>query len=299
MNLFFFLNIFSNSVLLDENDINFEISCQKFVLEFLAELETIIPNFESSPVQHRLIEGAKIIRERYLNNPSQLYKHLQDCLMYEKQMLHVGVAATIFSGDQEQILLRGEIQRLLALVTANYDLNKQITQEFETFSIQYHDFSKNSILENFPQESEEKKKERLRLKGEDMNRIYSSLLTHILTLTEKFRDVLNDTKDCLEKIIIKHLATWKTNQGLTGNGAKIFDNLNVIQEWFEQLSDIIWSTREQIRLLNQTQVKLNPPQLVNYSEQFLKQTTDLLSLLITNAFVIEKQPPQVMKTNTR
>lgn len=278
---------------------NFEISCQKFVVEFLTELETVIPTFDNQPVQHRLIEGAKIIRERYMNNPSQLYKHLQDCLLYEKQMLHVGVTATIFAGDQEQMLLRGELQRLLATVTTNYDLNKQITQEFETFSIHYHNLSKNSILENFPQESEEKKKERLRLKGEDMNRIYSSLLEHILNLTENFRDVLNDTKDCLEKVIMKHLVTWKTNQGLTGNGAKIFDNLNVIQEWFEQLSDIIWSTREQIRLLNQIQAKLNPPQLVNYSEQFLKQTTELLTLLITNAFVIEKQPPQVMKTNTR
>lgn len=284
---------------MDENDINFEISCQKFVVEFLTELESVIPNYDNLPFQHRLIEGAKTIRDRYLNNPSQLYKHLQDCLLYEKQMLHAGVSTTIFAGDQEQMLLRGEMQRLIATVTTNYDLNKQITQEFETFSIQYHDFSKNSILENFPQESEEKKKERLRLKSEDMNRIYSSLLAHILNLTGKFRDVLNDTKDCLEKVILKHLATWKTNQGLTGNGAKIFDNLNLIQEWFEQLSDIIWSTREQIRLFNQTQVKLNPPQLVNYSEQFLKQTTDLLTLLITNAFVIEKQPPQVMKTNTR
>lgn len=282
---------------MDENDLNFEISCQKFVVEFLTGLETLIPTYHNQPVQHRLIEGDKLIRERYLNNPSQLYKHLQDCLLYEKQMLHVGVAATIFAGDQEQILLRGKIQRLLAKVTINFDLNKQITQEFDTFSIQFHDFSKNRMLD-FPQETEEKKNERLRLKNEDMHRIYNSIVSHIFNLTEKFCDVLNDTKDCLEIVIVKHLATWKTNQGLRGNGAVIFDNLKIIQEWFEHLSDIIWSTREQIRLLNQTQIKFNP-QLDNKSEQFLKQITDLLTLLITNAFIIEKQPPQVMKTNTR
>lgn len=274
------------------------------MIDFLNELDRRIPQYEGSPIQHRLLEQAKIIRERYTqHNSTQLYLQLRACLLNEKQLLSASsdISPMIMCEDQEQIALRRDIEHLLSMVTTNYETNKQITQEFETFSIQFHDCSKNNVLDINYTENPEKKKELNRLRNEQIERLYTILLGHILNLVEQFRDVLTATKLCLEKVISKYLAAWKTNQGLAGNGAKFYDNLGIIQEWFEKLSDIIWSTREQIRLLSKTKQSLTtyPPNLIDYLPQFLEQTTDLLTMLITNAFVIEKQPPQVMKTNTR
>ncbi|KAG6462568.1 hypothetical protein O3G_MSEX013341 [Manduca sexta] len=80
-------------------------------------------------------------------------------------------------------------------------------------------------------------------------------------------------------------------------------NLNTIQEWCELLADLIWSTRQQVnnvtRINTKTIVELRQPHLAEMLDDMSKQVTGLLSTLVTSTFVIEKQPPQVMKTNTR
>lgn len=44
---------------------------------------------------------------------------------------------------------------------------------------------------------------------------------------------------------------------------------------------------------------IRSPQLLCFNACVISQVTQLLSSLVTSTFIVEKQPPQVMKTNTR
>lgn len=59
--------------------------------------------------------------------------------------------------------------------------------------------------------------------------------------------------------------------------------------------------RQQIKEAERLKQKLSldPPGMTDVLPQLNAQITQLLSSLVTSTFIIEKQPPQVMKTNTR
>ena len=63
---------------------------------------------------------------------------------------------------------------------------------------------------------------------------------------------------------------------------------------------VIWTTRQHVKDLERLKSGLQDNSSVPISTQQLTgEITDLLSNLVTGTFIIEKQPPQVMKTNTR
>ena len=78
-------------------------------------------------------------------------------------------------------------------------------------------------------------------------------------------------------------------------------NLEAVQEWCESLAELIWLNREQVKEADHLKNKfaLDPPGVQDILPTVNAQVTSLLSTLVTNTFIIEKQPPQVMKTNTR
>ena len=66
------------------------------------------------------------------------------------------------------------------------------------------------------------------------------------------------------------------------------------------LSRFSRTMRQQVRQLEGLREKLGDPQNTNnILPELLGGVTELLSNLVTGTFIIEKQPPQVMKTNTR
>lgn len=67
------------------------------------------------------------------------------------------------------------------------------------------------------------------------------------------------------------------------------------------MAELIWLNRQQIKEVDRLKQKLalDPPGVPDVLPQLLAEITQLLSTLVTSTFIIEKQPPQVMKTNTR
>lgn len=59
--------------------------------------------------------------------------------------------------------------------------------------------------------------------------------------------------------------------------------------------------RQQIKEAERLKQKLalDPPGVTDVLPELNIRITQLLSSLVTSTFIIEKQPPQVMKTNTR
>lgn len=77
--------------------------------------------------------------------------------------------------------------------------------------------------------------------------------------------------------------------------------MDSIQEWCESLAELIWLNRQQIKEAERLKQKFGfePPGMQDVFTNLNSQITQLLSSLVTSTFIIEKQPPQVMKTNTR
>lgn len=67
------------------------------------------------------------------------------------------------------------------------------------------------------------------------------------------------------------------------------------------MAELIWLNRQQIKEAERLKQKfaLEPPGMQDILPTLNSQITQLLSSLVTSTFIIEKQPPQVMKTNTR
>lgn len=133
------------------------------------------------------------------------------------------------------------------------------------------------------------------------------LLRSTMNTINKSRDELfpsfNTTVEMLvemQKIIVhQRLGRWQRDQALNGNanGDINVATLNQIQLWFESLSEQIWSTRSAVDVMRTcTFASSIQPDIF---EAPYDELTTLLKNLIVSGFIVEKQPPQVMKTNTR
>uniref|UniRef100_A0AAR2J324 Signal transducer and activator of transcription n=1 Tax=Pygocentrus nattereri TaxID=42514 RepID=A0AAR2J324_PYGNA len=101
-------------------------------------------------------------------------------------------------------------------------------------------------------------------------------------------------------IVDDELIQWKRRQQLAGNGGPAEGSLDILQSWCEKLADMIWQNRQQIRRVEHLTQQLPIP---GPTEELLKElnstVTDVISALVTSTFIIEKQPPQVLKTQTK
>nr|CAD7568073.1 unnamed protein product [Timema californicum] len=134
-----------------------------------------------------------------------------------------------------------------------------------------------------------------------LNQKVSGLMQLRLTLVDKLKDTITHLNTLQSRVLDDELIRWKREQQLQGNGAQFPSNLDNIQEWCESLAEIIWLNRQQIKEADRLKLKLalDPPGVADMLPSLNSQITQLLSSLVTSTFIIEKQPPQVMKTNTR
>eukprot|EP00095_Tigriopus_kingsejongensis_P006372 maker-scaffold42_size484952-snap-gene-3.26 protein:Tk06372 transcript:maker-scaffold42_size484952-snap-gene-3.26-mRNA-1 annotation:"signal transducer and activator of transcription 5b" len=138
--------------------------------------------------------------------------------------------------------------------------------------------------------------------AEELRQSFSSLKVKISSILNCHLEKIKQIKDVQYRILEQELNKWKRDQQLSGNGAPFPNNIDQIQKWCEDCAEIIWLNRSQVRHLEKIQESVNIPAheiptslLPELSEGY----THLLDTLVKSSFVIEKQPPQVLKTNTR
>uniref|UniRef100_A0A1A8SIN4 Signal transducer and activator of transcription n=1 Tax=Nothobranchius rachovii TaxID=451742 RepID=A0A1A8SIN4_9TELE len=101
-------------------------------------------------------------------------------------------------------------------------------------------------------------------------------------------------------ILDDELIQWKRRQQLAGNGGPPEGGLDILQSWCEKLAETIWQNRQQIRRAEHLRQQLPIPGPIEELLNELNSTiTDIISALVTSTFIIEKQPPQVLKTQTK
>ncbi|KAK9728257.1 STAT protein, protein interaction domain [Popillia japonica] len=263
----------------------------------------------------KLMEAAKTFKQRHSNNPMSLYNYIRQCLQTEMRLVKAasgeGVGGMphmmLLSTMGTEIIQQIEMLRIRTSETGE-DLRK-MEQEQEAFTIHYHDCTKLNAhiqqMQNQPaQQVQQALQKTIRQKEnleQVLNQKVAGLMQSRLALGDKFKETVHLLNKLQSQVLDEELIRWKREQQLAGNGAVFNSNLDTIQEWCESLAELIWLNRQQIKEAERLKQKLplDAPGVNDFLPQLVGEITQLLSTLVTSTFIIEKQPPQVMKTNTR
>lgn len=112
---------------------------------------------------------------------------------------------------------------------------------------------------------------------------------------EKLAALLQETIGELEVaqvLVLKRLHIWKRQQQLAGNGAPFDESLAPLQERYESLVDIYSQLQQE---LGAAGGELEPKTRAS----LMSRLDGVLQALVTSSFLVEKQPPQVLKTQTK
>ncbi|GLV38891.1 Signal-transducer and activator of transcription protein at 92E [Carabus blaptoides fortunei] len=257
-----------------------------------------------------------MFRSRYSSNPMQLFSYVRQCLSTEMRLIQAAggegpsgmTPLAVGASTGADILHKLELLRRHTQDSGE-DL-RRMEQEQESFALQYHECTKlNAHLQQLttqPQSQQATTSEQKLIRQKEMmeqmlNQKIAGLMQLRLALGDKLKETIASINSLQAQVLDDELIRWKREQQLAGNGAAFNSNLDSIQEWCESLAELIWMNRQQIKEAERLKQKLalDPPGMTDVLPQLNAQITQLLSSLVTSTFIIEKQPPQVMKTNTR
>ncbi|XP_049884106.1 signal transducer and activator of transcription 5B isoform X2 [Pectinophora gossypiella] len=292
---------------------------QRFFLEeLLQEIQThadLMMSPDTFLTKMKLLEAAKNFHLHYTHAPHELYLYMRRCLAMEMEVIQSAgaVYGAVPHTERKYSELITGLQSVRQKVNMVSEDIRTLQSNIESFSLQYHECLKNKGHINYLQQTGQMTNERreleacLRVQIEDMERKLNALVAQInqsqMQLVDHMKENIANLGQLQSQVLDEELIKWKREQQLSGNGVPMQSNLNTIQEWCELLADLIWTSRQQVnnvaRINSKTIVELRQPHLAEMLDEMSKQVTSLLSTLVTSTFVIEKQPPQVMKTNTR
>ncbi|XP_047740317.1 signal transducer and activator of transcription 5B [Hyalella azteca] len=305
------------------------------LLELMREIEAKLHTETDFLLRSRLEEASQQFASRYQQSPLLLVSALRSCFNTELSLVQqhesMMAGARVGGGDVGcppgghhhlggggggggEMVTADIMDQLAALAERTADSANDLRfleQEQESFFISYHDCTKtNAQLSHLtaqpitPQLQEmiismEKKKQ---MGEQELSVKVSGMVQRRLALVEKLQQTLDKIIAAQHRVLDQELTAWKREQQMAGNGRPFNEaKLNRIQEWCEQLADIIWQNRHQVKECERqcSKLPLQPPGGVDMLPALNQTITRQLSSLVTSTFIIEKEPPQVMKTNTR
>ncbi|XP_061159867.1 inactive phospholipase C-like protein 2 [Syngnathus typhle] len=257
---------------------------------------------------------ASQLKSTYDRCPLELVRCIKHILYTEQRLVReatncsspVGGLLDSMSQKYQQINQAFEELRLLTQDTEN-DLRKlQHNQEY--FIIQYQESlriqAQLSSLATLPPADRQLREPALLNKRATveawLTREANTLQKYRLDLAEKHQKTLQLLRKQQTVILDDELIQWKRRQQLAGNGGPPEGGMDILQSWCEKLAETIWQNRQQIRRAEHLRQQLPIPGPIEDLLNELNSTiTDIISALVTSTFIIEKQPPQVLKTQTK
>uniref|UniRef100_A0A8C4ZL92 Signal transducer and activator of transcription n=1 Tax=Gadus morhua TaxID=8049 RepID=A0A8C4ZL92_GADMO len=258
---------------------------------------------------------ASQLKSTYDRCPLELVRCIKHILYTEQRLVREatnvseepeGAMMDSMSHKYQQINQAFEELRLLTQDTEN-DLRKlQHNQEY--FIIQYQESlriqAQLSSLASLPPADRQLREPALLSKRATveawLTREANTLQKYRLDLAEKHQKTLQLLRKQQTVILEDELLQWKRRQQLAGNGAPPEGGLDILQSWCEKLAETTWLNRQQIRRAEHLRQQLPIPGPIEELLNDLNSTvTDIISALVTSTFIIEKQPPQVLKTQTK
>ncbi|XP_029975048.1 signal transducer and activator of transcription 6 isoform X2 [Salarias fasciatus] len=107
--------------------------------------------------------------------------------------------------------------------------------------------------------------------------------------TQRFQ-LLKECVDCLDHCqtqLISRLKAWRLEQHKSAIGLPFDENLNPLQTWCEQLLGMNGNLRQELMLIGERILDLQ------------ERLEHLMQTLIESALIVDKQPPQVIKTQSK
>jgi len=281
---------------------------QRLVLELVAQLESKALEMTDFLIKNKLEQIVENFKQRYAHNPLSLYQIVQQCLTSEMHLVQraegIGVepgAAMANDTIQQQLnLLKKSTQEC----GVEIEKTRQMQEHHSINFYKHHQISVQLDNGQFQEHSQEyiRWKEWRDKVATELRQSFNNLKLQTSTLANRHLDMIKQVKELQYRVLDQELNKWKREQQLSGNGQPFSNNLDTIQKWCEDLAEIIWLNRQQIRQLEMIQEGLNIPSQES-NMNILPELSDglnlLLDSLVKSSFVIEKQPPQVLKTNTR
>ncbi|KAI5612208.1 signal transducer and activator of transcription 6, interleukin-4 induced, partial [Silurus asotus] len=114
----------------------------------------------------------------------------------------------------------------------------------------------------------------------------------IQPFTRHFKDAVCNLEQCQTRLI-QRIKSWRWEQLRSTIGRGFDDNLLPLQTWCEQLLGVNGNLRQELMLVKREHGNGEQVQKLEESLNCLLQT------LIQNSLVVEKQPPQVIKTQSK
>ncbi|RWS25719.1 signal transducer and activator of transcription 5B-like protein [Leptotrombidium deliense] len=294
---------------LDIDNPQHEQYAKSLVASFVQEIHTKANNEENFLMKLQLIEAAKNFTHNYANNPFLLVNAVNKCLKNELKIIQLAENSFMrldVKADPDQEI--GEqLEMLRRRTQESEDERRKMQQEQEQFLIQYQESQKRqSYIQQLSTTNQQSTELLNKLKTEKdmvdaaLRQIAQGLMNMRINWIKRMDGTAAALHALQQKVLDDELIRWKRAQQLSGNGAVFDNNLEKIQEWCEAVAEILWQNRQQLERVETlcTQVPLQSSPLEEISI-YKQKITNLLSSLVTSTFIIEKQPPQVMKTNTR
>ncbi|XP_071826492.1 signal transducer and activator of transcription 5A-like isoform X2 [Apostichopus japonicus] len=266
---------------------------------------------EMFPIRLKLSETAREFQMRYSSMPLNFVRLICHVLEAEQKLVDQG-GSTDFDempvpDSHREIKAWFDQLNWLTQDTAK-DLNN-LQQKQEMINVQYQEMTRIQgrmtmiqSMQNYQNKQQELTNlQQKKVEFESTLQIEAQeVLQKRMELAQKHQQTFELLGQVQHRVLEDELIRWKRQQQLAGIGGPPEGNLDTLQSWCEELAEIIWQNRQQIKrveLLRQ-QLPINMHSLDLLPELDNKITT-LLSTLVTSTFIIEKQPPQVLKKETR
>uniref|UniRef100_A0A7D9NLR1 Signal transducer and activator of transcription n=1 Tax=Xenopus tropicalis TaxID=8364 RepID=A0A7D9NLR1_XENTR len=253
-------------------------------------------------------------KNTYDRCPMELVRCIRHILYHEQRLVREAsnssspVGGLVDTMSQKHLQINQTFEELRVITQETENGLKKLQQTQEYFIIQYQESLR--IQAQFTQLSQLTPQERIPREATLQQRQASleawlqreaqTLQQYRLDLSEKHQKTLQLLRKQQTIILDDELIQWKRRQQLAGNGGPPEGGLDLLQTWCEKLAEIIWQNRQQIRRAEHLCQQLPIPGPVEELLSELNATiTDIISALVTSTFIIEKQPPQVLKTQTK
>lgn len=283
------------------NDPNIEQRAANFMRSLIDQLEQEKKKLcgpDQLSVQYRIDAAIRMFSDN-LYNPFGTYKQIRDAILYEQHFLDNYDGNEQFSYiDKEAADINDKLQQMHHKVLSIKEKQNQYNHELESYkTLEYNESAKVMNLYPTMLETDERRVRSIEEYKHKNAMLMDSIERTAKTLVQLLQEMMFEINDVQKIVIINRLGRWQRDQAMAGNGAPLPVNvLDEIQVWFEKLAEVIWTTRNAIDVLRSLNASFN---MNMNTDAFYEQITKLLQLLIVSGFIVEKQPPQVMKTNTR
>ena len=266
------------------------------------DLSHMVGDPEKQAARESLLGVHRGLINNFSANLHHLFITVQQCLQQE-----LAIVDKCLDPKVEQAQIRKTIAVLKQKNNETEELMRACKSEMEILTSDiYHFRGLEQQCEQFKKQNGENNPEVKKMKA-NVDKMQQQVAQKYNMMANRRGELVNvmvanyrQIQELQTHVLDKELIAWKREQQLSGNGKAMTLSLEVLQEWCEGLAQILWEMRTQTKqLLHDKEQLADNNEHTRQLPDLLEEVTNLLSNLVTGTFIIEKQPPQVIKTMSK